>query len=283
MSVARRLVLFAALGAASCGTPLMKLPAGPGIAVPAQDATAALAQATSTCRALHTLTAEIAVSGSASGHRLHGRLSAGVAAPDSARLEAVAPFGPPIFIFVATGDDATLLLPRDERVLEHGRADAVLDAVAGVPLGAADLEATLTGCAPASDAAGIRSRQFGDAWQLITRASGDEIYLHRDAPGRPWVLAALVRRVSGGGAWRTEYRDHQDGLPRTVRVASIDVRTGDAPPRGAFDLQLVLSQVETNVPLDAAAFTIQIPKGAVPISLDELRRAGPLARKANAR
>ena len=51
----------------------------------------------------------------------------------------MAPFGQPLFIFVATGDDATLLLPRDERVLEHGRPDAVLEAVAGVPLGAADL------------------------------------------------------------------------------------------------------------------------------------------------
>ena len=60
--------------------------------------------------------------------------SVGVAAPASARLEAVAPFGPPLFIFAATDDDATLLLPRDERVLEHGRPAEVLDAVAGVPL-----------------------------------------------------------------------------------------------------------------------------------------------------
>ncbi len=159
----------------------MKLPSGPGVPVSAQDAAAALAQATAACRALRTLTAEIAVSGSAGGHRLRGRLSAGVAAPASARLEAVAPFGPPLFIFVATGDDATLFLPRDERVLMHGRADAVLDAVAGVPLGAADLEATLTGCAAAPEGTGMRARQFGDAWQQLTTASGDDFYLQRTA------------------------------------------------------------------------------------------------------
>ena len=40
-----------------------------------------------------------------------------------------------MFIFAAEQNDATLLLPRDERVLEHGRPDAVLETVTGVPLG----------------------------------------------------------------------------------------------------------------------------------------------------
>jgi len=260
--------------AASCGAPLMKLPSGPGAPVSAADADASLAQATASCQALRTLTAEVAVSGSAGGHRLRGRLSAGVAAPASARLEAIAPFGPPLFIFVATGDEATLLLPRDDRALEHGRADAVLDAVAGVPLGAADLEAILTGCAPGGEPGPVQARQFGDAWRQLTRASGDDLYLRREKTGEPWVLAALVRR-SGSGAWRTEYRDRRNGLPRTIRVASL----GDARSPGAFDLQLVLSQVETNVPLDASAFRLAIPASAAPISLDELRRNGPLAPK----
>ena len=103
----------------------MKLPAGPG--APAPDAADALAQATSVCRGIRTLTAEVAASGKAAGSRFRGRLSVGVAAPASARIEAVAPFGPPVFIFVATNDDATLLLPRDDRVLEHGRPDEVLE------------------------------------------------------------------------------------------------------------------------------------------------------------
>ena len=122
----------------------MKLPSGPG--APAPDITDILAQATRTCRGIRTFTAEIAVSGSVGASRTRGRLAAGLAAPASARLEAVAPFGEPLFIFAATGNDATLLLPRDRRVLEHGPPDEVLEAIAGVPLGAADLRATLTGC-----------------------------------------------------------------------------------------------------------------------------------------
>ena len=87
-------------------------------------------QATTRCIEVNTLTAEIAASGSVGGRRVRARLSAGItrpaaqgaAMPPGARLEAVAPFGPPLFIFVATGNDATLLLPRDNQVLEHGPA-----------------------------------------------------------------------------------------------------------------------------------------------------------------
>jgi hypothetical protein len=120
----------------------------------------------------------------------------------------------------------------------------------------------------------MQARQFGDGWQQLTRASGDDLYLHRQKAEEPWVLAAVVRR-SASGAWRTDYRDRQNGVPRTIRVASL----GDARAPGAFDLQLVLSQVDTNVPLDPSAFTLAIPKTAVPISLEELRRNGPLAPK----
>jgi hypothetical protein len=272
--------LLAAL-ASSCGAHLVKLPSGPGVPVTAQDAAAALAQAAATCHSVRTLTAEIAVSGSAGGHRLRGRLSAGITAPASVRLEAVAPFGPPLFIFVATGDDATLLLPRDERVLEHGRADQVLDAVAGVPLGAPDLEATLTGCTSSLESAALQARQVGDAWQIVTRGSDDTLYLHRDAATGPWRLVAVVRRPGGDRAWRAEYRDHRNGLPLTIRVASVD--TPNVRTSAAFDLRLVLSQVETSVALGEDAFKIQIPKSAVPIGLDELRRSGPLAPRAHGR
>src|SRR6185436_10702890 len=117
-------------GTPSCGAPMMKLPSGPD--APAPDAADALTQATAACRAIRTLTAEVAAGGKAAGSRFRGRLSVGVAAPASARIEAVAPFGPPVFIFTATDDDATLLLPRDDRALEHGRPAEVLNAVAGV-------------------------------------------------------------------------------------------------------------------------------------------------------
>jgi len=44
----------------------------------------------------------------------------------------------------------------------------------------------------------------------------------------------------------------------------------------AVDARLAISQVETNVDLPAAAFTVIVPGSAAPITLDELRSSGPL-------
>jgi len=266
---ARALVAVVAVVSASCAAPLMKLPFGPGALAP--DAADLLAQATTTCRGIRTFTAEIAVSGSVGANKTRGRLSAGLAAPASARLEAVAPFGEPLFIFAATGNDATLLLPRDQRVLDHGPPDAVLEAIAGVPLGAAELRATLTGCtAGAADPAG--ARQLGDMWRTVPVGPDHVVYLHRDSPSAPWRLVVSVRHAAGSQrGWRAQYRDFQNDLPRAVRL------TSDSAGPSGFDLQLVLSQVETNVPLGPEVFRVQIPASADPITLEELKRVGPLA------
>ena len=256
---------------AACSVPLMKLPAGAGVAAP--DASDALAQATAACRGIRTLTVEIGVSGSAAGRRLRVRMLAGIAAPASVRLEALAPFGPPVFFFVANDDDATLLLPRDDRVLEHGRPDAVLDAVAGVPLGAADLYATLTGCAPMLPLAS--GRDLGADWRVVRLAAGDagyDLYLHREGAAQPWRLVATTREGPAQSGWRAEYRDFQNDLPRSIRIAALGA---DQTGKPAFDLTLALSQLEANVPLDADVFRVDIPQSADPITLDELRSARP--------
>src|SRR5947207_14909834 len=83
-------MLAAILLSVSCGAPLMKLPSGPGSPPPGTEGASAYAQAIDRCSSIRTLTAEVAVSGSAAGHRVRGRMVAGVQAPDSARLEAVA-------------------------------------------------------------------------------------------------------------------------------------------------------------------------------------------------
>jgi hypothetical protein len=266
----RGLTVLTALTAVSCGTPLMKLPSGP--ATPAPDVSAALMEATAACRAVSTLTAEIAASGSVGGRGLRARLLAGLASPASARLEAAAPFGQPLFIFVARGDDATLLLPRDGRVLEHGRPEAVLEAVTAVPLDAAALRVVLTGCTSTPDLS--RARQIGDDWRVVPDGSR-EIYLHREARRGPWRVVAVVNREADVSTWRGEYRDFSltgatAGLPQTVRLASVG--------SNRFDLRLALSQVAINEPLDAAVFTVQIPAGAAPITLVELKESGPLGR-----
>jgi hypothetical protein len=245
----------------------MKLPSGPG--APAPDAAEAIADATAACRLVSTLTAEIAVSGSVGGQRLRVRLLAGVAPPASARLEAIAPAGQPFFIFVASGSDATLLLPRDERVLEHGSPAAVLQAVTGVPLDASDLRAALTGCAQAPDHA--EGRMAGDDWRVVPDGP-TTLYLQRDRQAARWRLVATAHHASARsgaaeGEWRAEYGDFQDGLPRTVHLASLD--------RGRFDLLLKLSQIALNDPLGPDVFRVQIPPTSRPMTPDELRHARP--------
>ena len=86
---------------------------------------------------------------------------------------------------------------------------------------------TLTGCAPAL-AAGRRAATLGDDWRVVTGrdAGGDELYLHRD--GAAAAVAARRRRSSSGRpapAWRAEYRDLQNDLPRSIRVASVERRS----------------------------------------------------------
>jgi len=254
--------LLSSVLTASCGAPLMKLPTGPG--TPATDAAAVVTEALAACRAVRTITLEISVHGTAHGHRLRGRLTAGLAAPASARLEAVAPFGEPVFVFVAMNDDASLLLPRDRRVLEHGKPIDVLEAVSGVPLDVSALRSLLTGCANMPDASDAVA--FGADWRVAPDGS-DEVYFRRSAENGPWRVAATSRR----GAWRSEYSMYSAGLPRAVRLVS--------QPPGRFDLQMDLSQVDVNVAIGAEAFRFEPTGAAAPITLEELRQSGPLGEK----
>jgi len=191
---------------------------------------------------------------------------AGLAAA-SARLEAVAPAGQPIFIFVADGNDATLLLPRDGRILPHGQPAAVLEAVAGVPLDAIELKTTLTGCSLQATGEG---RQFGSDWRVIPAGAVD-VYLRRGPNGARWQLVAAVHQAAASGSrgWRAEFTQFENGLPRSVRLTSA--------PDKRFDLVLTLSQIELNTQLGPEVFRVQIPPGVEPMTLEELRRSGPLA------
>lgn len=263
MKVARGFACAAALCAASCGVPVMKLPAGPG--TPVADAGPLLERAMAACRAVSTISAEVGVSGSVGGHRVRGRLLVGLAEPASLYVEAPAPFGAPAFILGASDGEATLLLPRDRRALEHGRPDAVLDAITGVPLDPAALKDTLTGCdAPGTETTDVRA--LGDSWRLVGGARLR--YLRRERPSEPWRLVSVV--TSGSDGWRADYLDFVDGLPRSVRLMSTE------PKR--FDLRLELSQVDLNVELEPSTFRVSVPPGTRPITLDELRAAGPLSR-----
>src|SRR6266487_4068637 len=109
------------------------LPSGSGSPFP--DYQAAYRQATSSCRAIKTMTASMAMSGKVGTMKLRGRIDAGFEAPARARLEGLAPFGKPVFTLVADGNRGTLVLPREDRVLRDAPPDQIVEALAGVRLG----------------------------------------------------------------------------------------------------------------------------------------------------
>lgn len=247
-------VLAVALGAA-CATRGAARPVGTATDDP--SAVAALEAVTAHCRPLRTATSEIRLSGRAGGDRIRARLLAGFAAPASVRLEALAPFGGPAVILASDGAAATLFFPRERQVLRDASVADVLEAMTGLGLDASDLRALIFGCAIAS---GGRGRAWGDGWQSV--ADGDaQVFL------RHGVLVAADLR-----GWQVDYAMPQGRIARQVRVR----RTTNA---GAIDLTAALGEVALNVDLDARAFRVDVPADAAAITLDDLRRASPLAPK----
>ena len=47
-------------------------------------------------------------------------------------------------------------------------------------------------------------------------------------------------------------------------------------PAVDVDLTVAISQIEANITLDPAAFTVSVPADALPLTMAELRDAGPL-------
>jgi hypothetical protein len=252
------LVVSLAAFAAGCAPKVLTLPSPGGAPLP--NAAELHADTIKGCRGVRTLTAELGLSGRAADQRISGRAVVGFESPDAMRLEGVAPIGQPAFILVSRAGRATLLLPRDGRVLTGANAGEILGALTGVALGPADLQAILTGCVVPSPNVASASEQ--DGWVILALDGGATLYLRRVRG------AAMELRAARRDNWQIEYADWQNGLPRAVRIISTT-----AP---AVDVRAQLSQLETNVDLEDAAFTVDVPPDAVPISLDQLRDSGPL-------
>lgn len=253
-------ILLVLILSAGCGPRRVALPADPGTPLP--DFAAVHEQATTACRGVRTLTAELSLRGRAAGQRLGGRLIAGFERPASMRMEAVAPFGGPGFVLAARGDEATLLLPRDARVVRGERTEAILGALTGVELGAADLRAILTGCVM-PDPVATAGRLHGNGWASIDLGGGATMFLER-ADG--WRVRAARRP-----GWQIEYTPWDGTFPLRVRLRS----AGGVE----VDVTAALTQVEANVDIDPAAFEVEVPAGTEPLSLAALRASGPLGEK----
>jgi hypothetical protein len=248
-----------AVFSSGCASRLLSLPTDPGAPLP--DFTEIHRQASAACSGVRTLTAELGLSGRAGGRALRGRAIVGFERPASIRLEGVAPFGPPAFVLAGSGAGATLLLPRDNRVLRNARAEDILGALTGVALSPADLLAVLTGCVTAMPMASV-GRLHQNGWASIDLSGGATLFLERVATG--WQPRAARRP-----GWQIEYGDWQGAFPANVRLRSTD-------PKVDVDLGAAVSQLEANVPVDPAAFTVTVPDDMLSMSLAELRDAGPL-------
>jgi len=256
------LLLFIPLIGCAAKTPT--LPSGPGAPFPGYAS--AYAQATDGCAGVETLSATMSLSGRAGSQKLRGRIDAGLDAPDRIVLDAVAPFGKPFFLLAGAGGEATLVLPRDQRYLRGETPQAIVEAITGVALGPAELRMVLAGCGmPGGEPAAAQS--FDGGWAAVD--TGTATTWLRQIGGR-WRVAAATR-----GALAVHYADITAARPASVRI-----RVANAG-RASADLTLRLSDVDVNVPLDPRVFTLEVPAGATPITLEELRRAGPMGETRN--
>lgn len=254
-------LVVGALLAAACGRqPRIALPSGTGTPLP--DFTSAYTEATAECAAVSCLTASIRLSGRAGPTKLSARIDAGFAAPARMRLEGfprVSFGGRPFFIFVADSRDSTLLLPHDGRVLRSAAPAEVVEALAGVPLGPADLRALVAGCGlPAAPPSAAWS--YAGGWVRLD--AGETSLFLRRLSGR-WRVAGAAR--AGLHAAYTDFS--------TDRPASLQLRTD----KGGVDLRLRFAQVEIDPALDPRAFEVEVPPDAAPLTIEELRRTGPAA------
>ena len=262
------LIAALALAAPACAAKRFAAPSDAGVPVPgfAEE----WQQVAARCIGVQTMTAELALSGRAGGTRVRGRVQAGFA-PGSMRLEGVAPFGQPVFILAAAPSRAVLLLPRDERVARAADAAEILDALVGVRLQADALRAVLAGCAftgaplsatshgPATRHGNLTRFTFPDGVAFVAASGG----------GVRRIVAAQIQSFlieypldSAGSAW-----------PPRVRISR------DLPDGQGVDLTFALSQIETNITIPAEAFTLDVPADTMPMTLAQLRAAGPLGER----
>jgi hypothetical protein len=244
----------------ACAARRFSPPTDPGTPFP--DFAPIHSQLSAACTGVRTMTAELGLSGRAGDQRLGGgRIVAGFERPSSIRLEAVGPLARRVFTLAGRDGSATLLYEGDPRVLRNTPPDAILAALTGLNLSPGDLQAILTGCVVPSPRAKA-GRLHANGLASIDLESGAVLYLQRRAD--QWTLRAARR-----DSWQIEYPEWAGRFPASVRLVS-------SSPDVRVDVTTTISQVETNVDIDPAAFRVEVPAGARPLTLEELRQAGPL-------
>jgi hypothetical protein len=259
--------VLAATSAACASRAAFVAPVGPG--TPAPDAAAVWSAVVGACRATTAYRAEFGLTGQIGDRRIRGlasaRLFAAVSADGRLGLESSVS-GQLVFRLGGTSDRAVLLV-RDQNRVTTARPDEILEALIGVPIGPARLLAVVTGCVTLDDAI-VRAARHDGLLEIETA----EATVYVASTGAGWQP-----RAGRFGQVTVEYFSFQDGLPRSLRIASA------GSGKSAVALNLDVRAVQTNGTMDDSLFRVTVPDGASPISLDELRQIGPLAEDAPAR
>ena len=233
---------------------------------PTPDSTAvdAFTTATAACKGFRSIEGELSLSGRAGDERVRGRILTGLEAGGAVRLEAVAPFGAPFFILAGRNERATLVLPRERRVLKDTGVADVLGRITGLTLGAEDLRLIVSGCL-VEQAAPSDGRQWGSEWKAVPTAP-ERVASLRMQGVQPVLTAPDY------GSWHVDYSAHASGFPRVVRVRSAAQAGGNA-----IDITARIEQLEVNTSINPRAWSVDVPSDADPMTLDELRSIAPLA------
>ncbi len=267
MTLLRAVLLAVALPAVltGCATTRPRLPDGPGTPLP--DFLPLFETAVADCGQVQHLDALLRLRGRGGGVGLNSRVRVrvGLSAPGSARLEGLAPFGAPVFFLVARPGEATLWLTREKRVLRDVPFADMLEGLVGVSLSPGALRSVLAGCL-VEQPRPTTARTIGD-WIVVELTGGAVAYLRR--------VDGDYRLTAGRrDGFEIYYDQFVGGLAREVRVVSDSRGALDSEP--ATDVTVSLSQVDTNVAPPDSAFSIGIPPDVLPMTLQELRGAGPL-------
>jgi len=244
----------------ACAPHVFVPPVGPGEPFP--QASQAWSEATRACRGASTYAATLHVRGKVARESLSANIITLVTRADQISLSVPVMFGSPAFVLGGSADSATLWLPRNERVLT-ARADEILEALTGLRLGPRALMAVLSGCVAEADAI-TESARYGPLG-AITTADGRVFLEQRDMR---WVI---TRGLTAGLI--VEYSDIQGDWPRALRITT---EAGHAP---AVSLSMTIDQIDVNLPHEAKDFVVKVAPNTAPMTLDDLRAAGPLREK----
>ena len=254
-------LIFQALLVGACTqSARVRLPQGPGDPLP--DYESVFEAAVDQCRRVRTMELTMSLTGRSGETKFRGRVRGALAAPSFIRLEGVAPFGAPAFVLVATPGVATLVLPRDRRVVTEASAAELLQTITGIALEPDDFRAVLTGCV-VPDPRPVAALVYDNEWIRVELNGGANLFLRANA-GMSLVVAGTR------DTFVVEYSEHIRGLPRRARVQS------NGTGMLKTDLTATLSQVSINIELNPKVFVAKVPDDYALMTLDELRGRAPL-------